>query len=425
MGRIKTNKTGLDKKSFDIPIEKVELAFYFVKQNRGCAWIDDQTIEDFEENLEWNIYKIWNRMSSWCYFPPPVKTVEIPKGNNETRKLWIPTVWDRIAQMVVKIALEPELEEHFHKDSYGYRPNKSALQAISQARQNCFKYDWVLDLDIKWFFDNIDHELALKAVREHTKEKWIIMYIERWLKAPGQDNKWNISDRNKWTPQWGVISPIIANLYLHYALDKYLEINCPTIPFERYADDGVYHCKTEKQAQWLLSVIKWRLKECWLELNKDKTKIAYCKDSCRKEMYKNENFDFLWYTFRPRKAMSKKWKAFTWFLPAMSNKAKSHIRKEMRELRIKSMTHKELKDIAKLVNPKLNGWINYFWEFYRTEVYRTMEYFDIILARWAMKKFNGRQSGFINAHKWILKVSREQPNLFPHWKLKARYWSIK
>ena len=292
-------------KPYCISKQKVWEAYEKVKANKGAAGIDGESIEEFEKNLKDNLYKIWNRMSSGSYFPPPVKIVEIPKSDGKKRKLGIPTVSDRIAQMVVKLYLEPKIDPHFHPDSYGYRPGKSALDAVGTTRQRCWRYDYVIDLDIKGFFDNLDHELVMKAMKKHTDSEWILLYIERWLKAPAQDAKGTIIQRDRGVPQGGVISPLIANLFLHYALDEWMKRKYPNNPFARYADDQVVHCKTEKEANELMKAIAERLAQCKLEMHPEKTKIVYCKDDDRRKRYPNESFDFLGYTFRARRSKNR------------------------------------------------------------------------------------------------------------------------
>ena len=224
-------------KPFHIPKRAVWEAYQRVKANRGAAGVDDQSIEVFEKDLKNNLYKLWNRLSSGSYFPPPVKRVEIDKRGGGTRPLGIPTVADRMAQAVVKAHLEPELEKQFHPDSYGYRPGKSALDAVGRARERCWCNDWVLDLDIRAFFDSISHDLLLRAVRKHTDCAWVLLYIERWLKAPVQLEDGTLEPREKGTPQGSVVSPLLANLFLHYAFDRWMAIHQPSISFERYADD--------------------------------------------------------------------------------------------------------------------------------------------------------------------------------------------
>lgn len=314
-------------KSFGIPQEVVKLAYEKVKTNNGSAGIDGQTIEVFEEKLKDNLYKLWNRMSSGSYFPPPVKAVEIPKKSGGTRMLGIPTVTDRIAQMVVKIYFEPMVEPYFCQDSYGYRPGKSALDAIAITRQRCWKYDWVLEYDIKALFDTIDHELLMRAVKQHTDCKWVILYIKRWLTSPFQTADGRM-ERKAGTPQGGVISPVLANLFLHYAFDKWMERNNPQNPWARYADDGIIHCKTKEEAERLLGKLDQRFRECGLELHPDKTKIIYCKDNKRTGNHQEITFDFLGYSFRPRSAQTREGERFLNFLPAVSRKqAKQCIRR--------------------------------------------------------------------------------------------------
>ena len=308
-------------KPFCISKWEVWKAYKRVKANQGAAGVDEQSIADFEKKLKGNLYKIWNRMSSGSYFPPPVRTVKIPKANGGERKLGIPTVSDRIAQMVVKSRLEPAVEPLFHPDSYGYRPGKSAWDAVGKARQRCWRQDWIVDLDIKGFFDNIDQDLLMRAVRKHAKDKWVVLYIERWLQAPMQEENGRLVPREKGTPQGGVISPLLANLFLHYAFDRWLTKRYPQLSFERYADDAIVHCRTERQAQEVRAAIAARLRDCGLELHPEKTKIVYCKDEDRRRTYPNEKFDFLGYTFRPRRSKNRFEKYFINFSPAVSDKA--------------------------------------------------------------------------------------------------------
>ena len=283
-------------KPFCIPKRWVWEAYKRVKANRGAAGVDEQSVEQFEENLKGNLYKLWNRLSSGSYFPPAVKRVEIAKRDGGKRPLGIPTVSDRIAQAVVKAYLEPELEKHFHADSYGYRPKKSALDAVGVARKRCWRHAWVLDLDIRAYFDTIPHDLLLKAVKKHTDCPWVLLYIERWLKAPVQLEDGTLEPREKGTPQGSVVSPLLANLFLHYAFDRWMAKHHPSIPFERFADDILCHCRSEAQAQWLKRVLEQRFAGCGLELHPHKTKIVYCKDADRRGHYPNEKLDYLGYT---------------------------------------------------------------------------------------------------------------------------------
>ncbi len=306
-------------KSFEIPRQWVYDAWLDVRANKGAAGVDGISISDFEADLKNNLYKIWNRMSSGSYFPPPVMRVTIPKASGGERHLGVPTVADRIAQTVVKRVLEPELERIFHPDSYGYRPGKSAHDALAQTRQRCWQYDWIIDLDVKGFFDNIDHELMMKAVRKHTDSPWMLLYIERWLKVGMMEEGGSVEKRDKGTPQGGVISPLLANLFLHYAFDVWMKRNHPSIVFERYADDIIVHCQSQREAEELLEAIKERMEAVQLELHPDKTKIVYCKDARRTGDHEHVKFDFLGYTFRPRKIKTRQGKYSVGFTPAISN----------------------------------------------------------------------------------------------------------
>lgn len=388
-----------------------------VKANQGAAGVDGQSIAEFEEDLKDNLFKIWNRMSSGSYIPPPVRRVEIPKDNGGKRPLGIPTVADRIAQTVVKRYLEPILEEHFHPDSYGYRPKKSAIEAIRVARQRCWRYDWVLDLDLKGFFDSIDHGLLMRAVRKHTDCKWVLLYIERWLKAPVQSEDGILIHRDKGTPQGGVISPLLANLFLHYAFDTWMQRQYPQILFERYADDGICHCRSKTEAEGLQVAIERRFAECRLELNLQKTKIVYCKDSNRREDYPEQKFDFLGYAFRPRIAKERSGQFFVSFIPAISNKASKSLRDTMRRWRLHRRTDKSLDELAQMFNPVLRGWINYYGSFYRSALYRTFQPLNNILAQWATRKYKRLKRHKRRACQWLQCIMHRQPSLFAHWRL--------
>jgi len=404
-------------KQFRISKHRVMNAYKVVKANKGAAGIDDQTIEEFGENWKDSLFKLWNRMSSGSYFPPPVKRVEIPKGDGRMRPLGIPTVTDRIAQQVVKQHLEPELEKYFHSDSYGYRPGKSALDAVGQARKRCWRYNWVLDLDIKGFFDNIDHDLLMKAVRWHTDEKWVLLYIQRWLKAPVVMPDGTQVHPEKGTPQGGVISPLLANLFLHYAFDKWMDREYPGIPFERYADDAVCHCKSQSQAEELQRRLVERMREVGLELNSTKTKIVYCKDEDRRDVYPRTSFDFLGYTFRPRRSKNKWGKHFINFTPAISNKASKAIRQVSRKWNWHLRSDKELEDLSQMFNPIIQGWINYYGQYYKSALYPAMRCLDFRLVRWAMRKFKRLRGHQRRARHWIEGIARKQPSLFAHWRL--------
>jgi RNA-directed DNA polymerase len=403
-------------KPFCIPQHEMWEAYRTVKANQGTAGVDGQSIKEFEADLKNNLYKLWNRMSSGSYFPPPVRRVDIPKGEG-TRPLGIPTVADRIAQTVVKRRIEPGLEKCFHPDSYGYRPGKSAKDALGAARTRCWRYNWVLDLDIRSFFDSIDWKLLMRAVRMHIDTPWVLLYIERWLKAPVRLPDGTLINPEKGTPQGGVISPILANLFLHHAFDSWMKKHCPHIPFERYADDVICHCATERQAQWLKDTLERRFTLCKLTLHPQKTKIVYCKDDDRKGRYSEEKFDFLGYTFRARRSKNRWGKYFINFSPAVSNKAAKEIRQDMRQWALHLSSDKTLDDLARMINPVLRGWINYYGNFYKSALYPTLHHFDYILARWATRKYKRLRGHKRNAADWLRNIARRQPMLFAHWQL--------
>jgi group II intron reverse transcriptase/maturase len=402
-------------KPFNISKPDVWDAYKRVKANRGAAGVDGQSIAEFEENLSVNLYKLWNRMASGSYFPPPVRRVEIPKGDGKTRPLGIPTVADRIAQMVVTRFLSPILEPQFHVDSYGYRPKKSAKDALAAARQRCWRYDWVLDLDIKSFFETLEHKLLMRAVRRHTTCPWVLLYIQRWLQAPTKLADNSLIERTSGTPQGGVVSPILANLYLHYAFDLWMGRDFPNIPFERYADDVICHCDSEAQATQLKNAIQQRFATCSLTLHPQKTKIAYCKDDRRQSFYPTVQFDFLGYTFRPRRTKGRSGKAFVGFNPGISAKSATAIRQSMRDWQIHLRSDLSLEDVAKLVNPRLRGWINYYGAYYRSVLSRVLAHFDSVLSRWVMRKYKRFRRRPGNAERWVHGVARRQTALFAHW----------
>ena len=359
-------KSGPEGKSFQIPKQLVWEAYRRVKANKGAAGVDGQSMADFDEDLRNNLYRIWNRMASGTYFPPPVKAVEIPKPHGGgTRLLGVPTIADRIAQTVVAARLEARTETIFHPDSYGYRPRKSAHDALRKCRERCWRKDWVLDLDIRKFFDSLDHDLVIKAVEANTADKWVLLYVRRWLKAPLQLPDGTVQERDKGTPQGSAVSPVLANLFLHYAFDTFLEREFPTVEFERYADDAVVHCVTERQARQVREALTVRLAELGLELHPGKTRIVYCKDSRRRGEHDTVTFTFLGYAFRPRKAKGKNEQIFTSFAPAISPEALKAKSQMVRGWRIHMRTGASLDELARAINPIVAGWINYYGLFGR------------------------------------------------------------
>ncbi len=404
-------------KSFDISKKLVWQAYKQVKANKGGAGIDGQTLEDFEQDLKGNLYRIWNRMSSGSYIPPAVKAVSIPKRAGGVRILGIPSITDRIAQTVVKLHLEPLLEPCFHPDSYGYRPGKSALQAISVTRERCWKYGWLFEFDIKGAFDNIDHSLLMLSLKRHTDCKWVLLYIERWLKAPIQYSDEVQEGRSMGTPQGGVVSPLLLNLFMHYVFDKWMAVHEPRLPFARYADDAIVHCSTLRDAERLQRVLEARFRECNLELHPEKSKIVCCKADKPWINYPVTKFDFLGYEFRLRTAINRHGRKFVCFMPAISPCSAKAIRREIRSWSIQNRSDKSIDDLSRMFGAKLRGWINYFGHFYKSALYPTFYNLNRKLVKWATRKFKKLRRRPRRAHYWLGSVAKRLPDLFPHWKL--------
>lgn len=401
-------------KAYAISQQEVRLAWQGVRAKGGMGGIDGQGIKDFEINLEKNLYKLWNRMSSGSYHPKAVLRVEIPKGDGKTRLLGIPTITDRVAQEVVRARFEKVVDGFFHEDSYGYRPNKSAPEAVETCRKRCWEYDWVLDVDIQKFFDTIDHELLMKAVEHHRAEKWMMLYIKRWLKAPVQHRNGEIEETKRGTPQGGVISPVLANLYLHYAFDCWMERSFPGVKFERYADDIIIHCTTKEQSGQIEQALAKRLEECSLKLHPEKTKIVYCRDGTRSGKYPTKKFTFLGYTFQPRSAQNR-WtrENFTRFLPAVSTTAAKKFRTNIKERGIFKMHHLNVDELAKQANPLIRGWYGYFSHFYKSALYRMNDWLDMAIVRWLKSKF--RLTKWRDAYSMLRRLVKQNPKRFYHW----------
>jgi group II intron reverse transcriptase/maturase len=403
-------------KPFSIAKRTVWEAYQKVKANRGTAGIDDETIAMFEQNLSKNLYKLWNRMSSGSYIPPPVRQVEIPKASGGFRKLGIPTVSDRVAQTVAKLIIEPILDPMFHPDSYGYRPGKSAKQAVAITRERCWKYDWVVEFDIKAAFDQIDHVLLMKAVRKHIKEDWILLYIERWLTAPFETAEGISVPRERGTPQGGVVSPILMNLFMHYAFDQWMKRTNPQCPFARYADDAVVHCRSQKQAEDVMQSIASRLAECGLTMHPEKSKIVYCKHSRRTKAYRLVQFTFLGFTFRPRGARDKQGRLFTSFLPAVSDTALKRMRATVRGWKLHRQTPAALAELAQQYDSTIRGWMNYYEAFYRTEMQKLYQYLDQRLMQWARRKYKTLRKRKLRSADWLDKMKDQFPEMFAYWR---------
>ncbi|MDM4719570.1 group II intron reverse transcriptase/maturase [Micromonospora sp. WMMA1363] len=410
------SQSGLTGKSHDIPKRLVWAAWLKVKGNGGAAGADGVTIEQFEERLTDNLYRLWNRMSSGSYFPGPVRAVEIPKKGG-TRILGIPNVVDRVAQTAAVLVLEPEVEKVFHDDSYGYRPGRSPVDAVRVCRQRCFKKDWVVDLDVKAFFDSVPWELMLKAVARHAAQPWVMLYVQRWLKAPMLMPDGTLACRTKGTPQGGPISPLIANIFLHYGFDTWMSREFPGVGFERFADDVVVHCVTERQAHQMRQAIDRRFADIGLQVHPDKTRIVYCKDDRRRLDYGQVTFTFCGYAFRPRKTFVRG-KSRTGFLPAVAPGKLADMSRKVASWRLHRRTTENLADLAEEINPALRGWLNYFTVFYPSAVNPIGKRVDRHLMRWGKWKYKRLKRSDDRARAWLMGVRQRTPNLFAHWTLR-------
>jgi len=403
-------------KPFDISKREVWEAYEKVKANKGAPGVDGCSIDEFEKDLKNNLYKIWNRMSSGSYFPPPVLAVEIPKPHGGgTRILGVPTVADRIAQTVAARRLEEKVEPIFHPDSYGYRPARSALDAVGRCRERCWRYDWVIDLDIQKFFDSVPWHLIVKAVEAHTDVPWVLLYVKRWLAASVRLPDGTLAERDRGTPQGSAISPVLANLFMHYAFDAWMAREFPSVPFERYADDAVVHCKSERQARHVRQAIADRMAEVGLRLHPDKTKIVYCKDGNRPSSYEHTAFTFLGFTFRQRRARNRHGKSFSNFLPAISKDALNKISATVRSWRLHLRTGHTFKDIARRINPIVAGWMQYYGAFYRSALSPLLQRINAYLMRWIRKKYK-RLRGKKKARECWQGITERYPLMFAHWK---------
>ena len=402
-------------KPFAISKQEVQEGYLKVKANKGAPGVDEVTLAEFEKDLKGNLYKIWNRMSSGSYFPPPVKAVEIPKPHGSgTRMLGVPTVADRVAQTVVAARLEKAVEPIFHPGSYGYRPGRSALDAVAACRKRCWKKDWLIDLDVEKFFDSVRWDLIVKAVEAHTDLPWVLLYVKRWLAAPLQLPDGSLLERDRGTPQGSPVSPVLANLFMHYAFDTWLAREYPGVQFERYADDAVVHCATERQAREVLAAIGKRMEQVGLRLHPAKTRIIYCKDGTRRGSHEHTSFTFLGFTYRPRQARRKDGKQFTSFLPAISKDALKKISAEVRSWRLHRWVTSDGPEIARFINPKIRGWMTYYGAFYRSALYPLFRRINTYLLRWSMKKYKKLRS-WRKAIRAMAEAAGNRPRYFAHW----------
>lgn len=405
-------------KSVPITKQMVWEAYKKVKSNGGSAGVDHQSLSEFDKVRSKELYKLWNRLSSGSYLAPKIKRVTIPKGNGSTRPLGIPTVGDRVAQQVVKAYLEPRLETVFVENSYGYRPNKGAHSAIKEVQNNVLNYSWVIDLDIKEFFENISHALLMKALRKHVSEKWVLMYIQRWLEAPVQLEDGTIKNpTGKGTPQGGVISPLLANLYLHYCTDKWLEKHYPNVKMVRYADDVIIHCGSYTLATQLLLALTNRLTECGLTAHPEKTRIVYCKKDKRNLTGHPVQFNFLGFSFQPIRNKLKSGGSFLQYDCKMSRKSKVRITQELMKLGFHNKSQWTIQGVANLLNPKIRGWIQYYGKISKRSLKPVFYYLHHRMIRWILNKYKSFKGSKVKAIAWLREIGKSYPNLFYHWEL--------
>jgi RNA-directed DNA polymerase len=409
-------------KPFEISKWEVWEAWKKVKENKGGPGVDGVTIEDFEKDLQNNLYKIWNRMSSGTWFPPPVLAVEIPKQHGGgTRTLGIPCVGDRVAQTVVAAHLERRVDPIFHPDSYGYRPGKAALNAVSKCRERCWKKDWVIDLDVQKFFDSVRHDLIVKAVEAHTDAPWVLLYVKRWLTAPVQQPDGTLLERTRGTPQGSSVSPVLANLFLHYAFDMWLAREFPMVEFERYADDAVVHCVSERQALHVLEGLRVRMAEVGLALHPAKTKVVYCRDGKRCRDYGTTEFTFLGFTFRSRTAQNRDGELFMRFLPATSKDALKKISGQVRSWRLHTRIGSTFAQLARVINPIVTGWMRYYGAFHRSALYPLLGRINAYLVRWIQEKYR-RLHAVKKAQRAFKGATLAYPAMFGHWRWVPTVW---
>jgi RNA-directed DNA polymerase len=409
-------------KPFDISKQEVWQAYQKVAANKGAAGVDRVSLEGFESDLKNNLYKIWNRMSSGSYFPPPVRAVEIPKAHGAgTRMLGVPTIGDRIAQTVVAARIEAVVEPKFHPDSDGYRPGRSALDAVGKCRERCWEYDWIIDLDVQKFFDTVPWDRIIAAVEANTALPWVILYVKRWLAAPIQMPDGTLAPRDRGTPQGSAVSPVLANLFMHYAFDLWMAREYPGCPFERYADDAVVHCRSKARAEAVLDALRSRMEQVGVRLHPDKTRIVYCKDGRRRGSHGHTEFTFLGFTFRARAVRAKNGNVFTGFGPAASKDAIKKMNAQVKSWRLHTRTGHTMGEIARAINPVIRGWMQYCGAFYKTELYPLLRRINSYLVRWMRKKYK-RLRPFKQAHEAWKRVTSQHPVWFAHWRWVHAFW---
>ena len=401
-------------KPFDISKQEVFGAWVKVRSNEGAPGVDGVSVTEFEKDLKNDLYKIWNRLSSGTYFPPEVKAVAIPKSAGGTRILGVPTVGDRVAQTVVANHLMERVEPVFHPDSFGYRPGRSALDAVQSCKRRCWRYEWVLEFDIRKFFDSVPWDKVVAAVEAHTDARWVVLYVKRWLSAGLRMPDGTTTERLEGTPQGSAVSPVLANLFLHYAFDMWMDREFPACPFERYADDGVIHCRTFEEARKVLVALRARMTEVGLELHPDKTGIVYCQNGNRREQFPNTEFTFLGFTFRPRAAKNRHGETFTSFQPAVSKPALKRMSDRVRGWNLQRNIGGEGAEAARkrMVNATVRGWMAYYGCFYRSAMYPLLDRINFKLLRWIKRKYR-KNTG--EARRLMAERYAVQPRYYAHW----------
>jgi len=401
-------------KPFAIDKWEVARAWERVRANKGAPGVDEVSIAEFEEDLKGNLYKVWNRMSSGTYFPPPVRAVEIPKADGGVRLLGVPTIADRVAQTVVAARIEAVAEPVFHPDSYGYRPRRGALDAVARCRKRCWEQDWVIDLDVRKFFDSVPWDLVVRAVEAHVKEPWVVLYVKRWLTAPVRMPDGTLQERDRGTPQGSAVSPVLANLFMHYAFDVWMAREFPDCPFERYADDAVVHCRSEGRARQALAALEERMRQVGLELHPDKTRIVYCKDGKRRRPWDGPvSFDFLGYTFRARSSQGKRGR-FTGFSPAASDKAIKRMSEAVASWHLNRRVNLTWEELTQWIGPVIRGWMSYYGRFYRSRLYPLLARVNYHVSEWLRAKYRRLRPRKAVRRAWG-RVTTQHPTALPHW----------
>jgi len=407
---------GLETKTQPISKEQVWASWKRIKQGGKGVGVDNIASAEIVKNPRKYLYPLWNRLASGSYFPPPVREVSIPKGEDKVRRLGIPTVIDRVAQDVIRQELEVIAEPLFHPSSFGYRPGKSQHDAIEQCAKNCWERWYVVDIDIKGFFDHIDHDHMMRILRKFTDKRHILLYCERWLKAPARTEEGEDRDRNEGSPQGGVISPLLSNIFLHEVFDSWMQQHHSIMVFERYADDIIIHTRSIEQSAFILDKVRERFKQYALELNEEKTKIVYCYRTARFHKESKDvpvSFDFLGFTFKPRKCSRSDGQRFWGFRPSISMKSRKRIIGEIKKLAIHKWVDKDIHFIAAALASKIRGWINYYGKYRISELHPLFRALNKRIARWLRNKYRLKTYG--HSYSLMKRIIASFPNTFVHW----------